>query len=142
MAIRSNRAAGLVFDLVHGHWQFRVCVDGNANGLRRAEIGSTDVCIAGPTDVRQQFPEVAIAVDPTLRGPEGESGSPDPVRFGASDIASFSPIGTGSSAKHTREIGSRREPGDHRLRSIVTAGERTTRDTLDGCGLTRLSPGN
>jgi hypothetical protein len=33
-------------------------------------------------------------VDPTLPGPEGSPASPDPVRFGASDIASFSSLGS------------------------------------------------
>ena len=35
-----------------------------------------------------------IAVDPSLRGPAGEPPSPDPVRFGVSDMASFSPNGS------------------------------------------------
>jgi hypothetical protein len=42
------------------------------------------------------FPGVSFDVDPSLRGPDGEPGSADPVRFGVSDIASFSPEGTGS----------------------------------------------
>ena len=37
---------------------------------------------------------VSIAVDPTLSGPEGSAPSPNPVRFGSSQIASFSPAGS------------------------------------------------
>jgi hypothetical protein len=96
--VRLNRAAGLVFDLTDTGWRFRFCVDGNGNGLRRAEIASAiDPCLDGPIDLQARYPGVSIAVDSTLRGPEGESGSSDPVRFGPSDMASFSPTGTGSS---------------------------------------------
>jgi hypothetical protein len=42
------------------------------------------------------FPGVDIAVDPALAGPDGEPGSPDPVRFGRSDMASFAPEGSGT----------------------------------------------
>jgi type II secretory pathway pseudopilin PulG len=124
-AVRSNRAAGLVFDAVQGHWQFRMCVDGNGNGLRRTEVGSIDVCLYGPIDMRQQFPEVSIAVDPALQGPDGEAGSSDPVRFGAADIASFSPAGTGSSGS----IFLRLADGQHFLVRVtgVTGRTRTLR---------------
>jgi hypothetical protein len=40
------------------------------------------------------FPGVRVAVDGSLRGPGGEPPSPDPVRFGASNIASFSSSGS------------------------------------------------
>jgi type II secretory pathway pseudopilin PulG len=90
-------AMGLVFDRANGRWQMRVCQDGNANGLRRADIaGGTDRCPEGPYDLADMFPGVTVDVDPALRGPDGEPGSSDPVRFGSSDIASFSPEGTGT----------------------------------------------
>jgi type II secretory pathway pseudopilin PulG len=90
-------SVGLVFDQIGGRWQMRVCQDGNGTGLRRADIADgTDVCREGPHDLETMFPGVSIDVDPSLRGPDGEPGSADPVRFGVSDIASFSPEGTGS----------------------------------------------
>ena len=39
------------------------------------------------------FRGVAFDVDPALVGPGGEPGSPDAVRFGAADIATFSADG-------------------------------------------------
>jgi len=94
-AIAQSRSVALVFDQLNGRWTFQVCVDGNGNGIRRSEIASgTDACIEGPVDLQAMFPGIRIDVDPTLRGPAGEPGSPDPVRFGASDIASFSPLGS------------------------------------------------
>jgi type II secretory pathway pseudopilin PulG len=94
-AVSQSRSIGLVFDLVGGRWTFRVCSDGNGNGLRRTEISSgTDACLDGPHDLQAMFPGVQVAVDPTLRGPGGEPPSPDPVRFGSSNLASFSSLGS------------------------------------------------
>jgi type II secretory pathway pseudopilin PulG len=92
-----NHAAnvGVVFDLLDGRWSIRICRDGNRNGLRRADIrAGVDPCVDGPHRFSAMFPGVEIAVDPTLRGPAGEPPSPDPVRFGTSDMASFSPNGS------------------------------------------------
>lgn len=95
LAIQQTRSVGLVFDLAGTRWVFRVCTDGNGNGLRRAEIASgRDRCPEGPFDIGADFHGASIAVDPTLRGPDGEPGSPDPVRFGRSNIASFSSEGS------------------------------------------------
>ncbi|MEO8069993.1 MAG: prepilin-type N-terminal cleavage/methylation domain-containing protein [Acidobacteriota bacterium] len=94
-AVFKARAVALVFDRVGAHWTFRVCTDGNGNGVLRADIAAgRDRCPEGPYDVPQMFGGVQVDVDARLRGPDGEPGSADPVRFGASDIASFSPAGT------------------------------------------------
>jgi type II secretory pathway pseudopilin PulG len=94
-ALVQSRSVGLVFDLAASRWTFRLCEDGNGNGLRRADVAAgTDVCFGDRVDLAVLFPGVRVAVDPGLRGPGGEPGSPDPVRFGASDMASFSAIGS------------------------------------------------
>src|SRR5262245_36466426 len=78
-------------------WTFRVCSDGNGNGLRRAELADgRDSCAEGPYDLTQMFPGARISVDPALPGPDGGPGSPDPVRFGVSNMASFAPEGSGT----------------------------------------------
>lgn len=94
-AVTLGANVGVVFDSTAGRWWVRVCRDGSRNGLRRADIQSgADPCLDGPYNLNDQFPGVDIAVDPLLRGPAGEPGNADPVRFGSSDIASFSPIGS------------------------------------------------
>ena len=94
-AVAQSRSVGVVFDQANGRWTFRICVDGNGNGIRRAEIASgTDRCVEGPVDVEAMFPGIRIDVDPLVRGPGGEPPSPDAVRFGAGDLASFSPLGS------------------------------------------------
>ena len=94
-AIFKSRQIGAVFDWVGNRWLFSICADGNRNGIRRAEIlAGVDACIEGPHDLQQRFQHIQIAVNPLLAGPEGSLASPDPVRFGPSDIASFSPAGS------------------------------------------------
>lgn len=94
-AVTLGANVGVVFDQVGGQWQVRVCRDGSRNGLRRADIQSgADPCPDGPHNLTDMFPGVEVGVDPQLRGPSGEPGSPDPVRLGSSNIASFSPIGS------------------------------------------------
>jgi type II secretory pathway pseudopilin PulG len=94
-AIFKTRQVGVVFDWRDGRWVFSVCLDGNRNGIRRADIGSgADPCSEGPHDIAQMFPGNRIDVDPTLPGPEGSDASADPVRFGPSDMLSFSPAGS------------------------------------------------
>jgi type II secretory pathway pseudopilin PulG len=93
-AVTRTAATGLVFDLAGGRWLFNVCTDGNANGVRRADVRSgVDACPAAPIDLASLFPGVTVAADPSIRGPDGDPPSADPVRFGSSDIASFSSSG-------------------------------------------------
>jgi type II secretory pathway pseudopilin PulG len=94
-AASATRVVSVVFERVGDRWLFQVCEDGNGNGVRRAEIQSgTDACLDGPHDLAALFTGVAVAAEPGLRGPDGEAASADPVRFGSSDLASFSPAGT------------------------------------------------
>jgi hypothetical protein len=87
-AIRFERRGEAVF-----YARYR---DGNNNGVRSADIRSgRDELVAGP------YP---LAVGPTVRvgflprvpaiPPDSGTLSGDPIRFGSSDILSFSPLGT------------------------------------------------
>jgi len=92
--VTRTASTGLVFDFLDGRWIFRLCVDGNVNGLRRADLrANIDSCVDGPVDVAALFPGVTITVDSTIRGPDDDPPSSDPVRFGTSNMASFSPSG-------------------------------------------------
>lgn len=94
-AVASTRAVALVFDQIGGQWTFRLCADGNANGVLRTDLtAGTDRCTEGPYEVAHLVPGMTIGVDPGLPDPAGGPGSGDPVRFGTSDILSFSPAGT------------------------------------------------
>lgn len=94
-AITGGASIGLVFDRVASRWTFRVCRDRNGNGIRRAEIAAgVDVCPEGPHDIESLLPAATVAVLPGIPGPEGTESPTDPVKFGASDIASFSSAGS------------------------------------------------
>ena len=97
-AAARTRSVAIVFDAAGSTWTFRLCADGNGNGVRRAELLSgTDPCFEGPYDLTALFPGVAIAIDPTLPSPDGGPGKNDPVQLGTSNLASFSANGTSSS---------------------------------------------
>lgn len=94
-AVSRTASVAVVFDLTASGWTIRSCMDGNGNGVHRAEIRTgRDPCFDGPYDIDAQFPGITVAVDAALRGPDGEAGSADPVRFGSSNMASFSPAGS------------------------------------------------
>ena len=92
-AVSRAASVALVFDRVGPRWTFRVCADGNGNGIHRAELPGSDRCFEGPFDMETLFPGVQIVVDSTIRGPDGEPGSSDAVRFGKSDLVSCSATG-------------------------------------------------
>jgi prepilin-type N-terminal cleavage/methylation domain-containing protein len=93
-AVAASRNVALVFDRAGAEWVFRLCSDGNGNGVRRADIaGGQDQC-APAARVSSLFPTVALGLDAALPAIEAEPGTEDGVRFGPSDIASCSPLGT------------------------------------------------
>jgi len=93
-AVARNTTASLVFDWINSRWRFRRCVDGNGNGMRRADITSgRDICLAS-AEVGELFAGVRIDVPSGLPDPDGGAATSGAVRFGSSDIASFSPGGT------------------------------------------------
>jgi type II secretory pathway pseudopilin PulG len=97
-AVSRAASVAVVFDSTGASWTFRLCVDGNGNGIRRAEIArGTDVCVEGPYDLTGFYAGVTVAVDPSLPSPDGGPGKNDPVQLGSSNIASFSPSGSSSS---------------------------------------------
>jgi type II secretory pathway pseudopilin PulG len=106
-AVMRGASTGLVFDAVGGRWTFRVCTDGNANGLRRVDLRSgRDACAPEQVDLAAMFPGINIAVDPTIRGPDDDPPSGNAVRLGSSGVASFSPNGTCTSGSvFVRSVG-------------------------------------
>jgi type II secretory pathway pseudopilin PulG len=94
-AIVQERSVAVVFDGSPDGWAFRICADANGNGVRRAEINDGgDPCLEGPFVFAALFPGVDIAMAADVPTPDGQTGSDDPVRFGASNMASFSPLGS------------------------------------------------
>lgn len=93
-AVGRSVAVALVFERNEAGWSFRVCADGNDNGVRRADIAAgRDRCEAGPYRVAELFSGVDLALDPGVPTIDGEAGHSEGVRFGRSEMASCSPAG-------------------------------------------------
>lgn len=97
-AVRSGAYTGIRFErLDDGRVFYSVYSDGNANGVRSSDITSgQDRRIAGPYPLSGEAPGVRVGINPGVPNLPPETGelSGDPVRFGRSDILSFSPLGT------------------------------------------------
>jgi type II secretory pathway pseudopilin PulG len=103
-SVALNRSHGLFFTRRAGAWVWFEVADGNGNGLRTSEIGDgTDVVLSGPHRLEDHDERVHLGfpgTDPIPRIPPRRGnidGLDDPVRFGRSDIVSFSPLGSASS---------------------------------------------
>jgi len=71
--------------------------DGDEDGVRSADILSgQDRLVSGPFPLTGGAPGVRVGINPGIPALPPEDGllSGDPVRFGVSDILSFSPLGT------------------------------------------------
>ena len=103
-AVAVRRSRGLWFDDGPRGWRFRVVADGNGNGLRTDEIrDGTDPTLEGPFHLQDRVEHVG----PGFPGPGPYTTPPpgagtlddlaDPIKFGRSDVVSFSPLGRSSS---------------------------------------------
>jgi prepilin-type N-terminal cleavage/methylation domain-containing protein len=71
--------------------------DGNANGVRSSDIAhGIDPLVEGPFPLTAGAPGVRVGFNPGTPAPPPEHGvlSGDPIRFGRSNMLSFSPLGT------------------------------------------------
>jgi len=98
MAVRSGVYTAIRFErLADGNVQYAVYADGNSNGVRSEDIRSgRDRLVSGPFPLTGGAPGVRVGINegvPAIPPDDGDLAG-DPVRFGRSDILSFSPIGT------------------------------------------------
>ena len=107
-----HRVAMRMSRTTHGY-SYSFYADGDGDGVRAADIESgVDPLLSGPRDLRSRYEGVDFALlDVAIpRVPPGKgvllAGS-DPVRFGRSDIITFTPRGTSSSGTLYVSDGSR-----------------------------------
>lgn len=90
-AVMRSAHVALRFDEEKSGVSFRMFLDGNHNGVRTRDIAAgVDRPMEPPARLFELFPGVAIAIADGV-----EPG--DAVRFGSSNLVSFSPLGTASS---------------------------------------------
>ena len=91
-AVRTGAATAILFDATDD-WSFRLCRDGNGNGVRRADVDSGDDACAPRERLGDRFAGVSLALDPAVPDLDAVTGRLDGVRFGRSAMASCSPVG-------------------------------------------------
>lgn len=99
-AVKRSANTGLRFDRQGSDLSFSVYIDGNGNGILSRDIANgTDSRLGAPERLSNLFVKVDFGILPNTAPIEAgdvlEPGG-DPIRFGRSDIVSFSPDGTGT----------------------------------------------
>jgi type II secretory pathway pseudopilin PulG len=97
MAVRGGVYTAIRFEQADGEVRYAVYADGNQNGVRSTDIAKgIDKLVAGPLPLTSGATGVRIAINPGVPAlpPDHGDVSGDPIRFGRSDMLSFSPLGT------------------------------------------------
>jgi prepilin-type N-terminal cleavage/methylation domain-containing protein len=111
---------------------YSLYTDGNFNGVLSREIASgEDPRIEGPLLLTSGARDVRVAINPGTPAIPPDSGtvSGDPIRFGRSDILTFSPLGTATPGTfYLAGVGAqaavRVTPGTARVRVMTCRGRR------------------
>ena len=101
-ALNERRYTGILIEHPGTVFQFSFYRDGNKNGIRTAEIQSgMDACFLRPMYLNRALNDMEAAVldssVPEIPPKKGWLDPGDPVKFGSSNIISFSPDGQSSS---------------------------------------------
>ena len=98
IATRRNVYTAIRFERHEDRDWFAVYVDGNLNGVRSLDIESgVDRLLAGPFPLDARAPGVRVGINegvPAIPPEHGTLDTSDPIRFGRSNMVSFSPLGT------------------------------------------------
>jgi len=91
-AIARSSNVGVRFSETSGRYTYGVYIDGNGNGVRSGDIAAgVDTELLAPERLPDQFPGVEFGAIPALPAVDGSTPpGADPIRLGASSIASFS----------------------------------------------------
>ena len=100
-AVRHGATVGLRFEQDDGGYLYATYVDGDGDGIRKADvISGIDRVLDPPRRLHEAYPSVRFELDPTLPPVTGTSqagGDANPIRFGPGATLSFSPVGTATS---------------------------------------------
>jgi len=104
-AVRRRHYVGIVFQRnPEGNYVFELIQDGDGDGIRSGDLeNGRDFRFSGPFTIFREYPGIRFGFLPDVRIPGVPPGGgwldtrKDPIRFGRSDIISFSPRGRSSS---------------------------------------------
>jgi hypothetical protein len=98
IAIKRNVETAIRFETGPDGPAYSIYIDGNHNGVLSADIASgRDRRIAGPRPLDADAAGVRVGINPDVPAIPPDSGildPTDPIRFGRSNMLSFSPMGT------------------------------------------------
>jgi prepilin-type N-terminal cleavage/methylation domain-containing protein len=133
IAIRSGCQTAIRFEQdATGRQVYSLYRDGNHNGVTARDIEQkVDALISGPIPLTGGAPSVRVGILPGIPAPPPDHGTLDPVdpiRFGRSNMVSFSPLGTASPgtfylAGYGIQGAVRVTPGSARVRLMVCRGK-------------------
>jgi hypothetical protein len=133
VAMRLGVQTAIRFEHLDDDPSFSVYADGNDNGVRAADIkAGIDRRVAGPIALSGGAPGVRIGINPSVPALPPDTGTldaADPIRFGTSDMLSFSPLGTATPgtfylAGEGVQAAVRVTGGSARVRMLLNRGKR------------------
>ena len=134
MALTRGVNTALRFEAADGGgWTLSTYADGNRNGVRSAEIvAGIDRRVTGPRQLTTGSGDVRVAINPgtpAIPPDRGPLDPTDPIKFGQSNMLSFSPLGTATPgtfylAGAHAQAAVRVTPGTSRVRLMVCRGGR------------------
>ena len=133
MATMRGVNTALRFESQAGGWSLSTYADGNRNGVLSSDIAlGIDKRVAGPRQLTTGAGDVRVAINrgtPAIPPDSGTLDPSDPIRFGNSNMLSFSPLGTATPgtfylAGANAQAAVRVTPGSARVRLMVCRGGR------------------
>jgi type II secretory pathway pseudopilin PulG len=133
IAVRTGAYSAIRFEPGPSGPSYSIYVDGNHNGVLNADIASgQDRRVAGPIPLNAGASDVRVGINPGVPNIPPETGyldPKDPIRFGPSNILSFSPLGTATPgtfylAGETLQAGVRVTGGSARVRLMICRGRK------------------
>jgi prepilin-type N-terminal cleavage/methylation domain-containing protein len=133
MAVKDNVNTAIRFEVSGRGAFYSLYRDGNGNGVLSADItAGRDPRIAGPFDLTGGAADVRVGINakvPAIPPDSGTLDPADPIRFGQSNMVSFSPLGTATPgtlylAGDGAQAAVRVTPGTARVRILFCRGKR------------------
>lgn len=133
MAVKQNVNTAIRFETGARGPTYSLYADGNANGVLSADIATgRDRRITGPIPLDAGLARVRVAINPGVPAIPPDSGTldpTDPIKFGRSNMLSFSPMGTATPgtfylAGESAQAAVRVTPGSARVRIMFCRGRR------------------
>lgn len=128
MATRGNVYMAIRFEDKAAIPRYSIYRDGNLNGVRKEDIvRGVDIRVAGPFFLDAQATGVRVGINPgtpAIPPDRGMLDPKDPIKFGSSDMLSFSPFGTATPgtfylASESSQAAVRVTPGTARVRLML-----------------------